>query len=82
MFLNLQALNSHNETKFNKLLAVSLDVYKMLQYTVNDIRHCMDPLDYIQTMILHARGAKIPKDLYQLALAVYHHIDGPLRQDN
>ena len=41
----------------------------------------MDPMDYVQTMIVHTRGARIPKDLYQLALAVYHHIDGPLRKD-
>ena len=38
-------------------------------------------MDYAQTMILHIRGARIFKDSYQLALAVYHHIDGLLRQD-
>ena len=41
----------------------------------------MGPIDYVQTMILHAHGAEIPKNLYRLALAVYHHIDSLLRQD-
>ena len=41
----------------------------------------MDPMDYIQTIILHAHGAKILKTSYQLALAVHHHIDGPQHWD-
>ena len=53
----------------------------MTQYTIGNVRRCMDLMDYVKTMILHARGPKIPKDLYQLALAVYHHRYGPLRRD-
>ena len=53
----------------------------MTQYNVGNVRRHMDSMNYVQTMILHARGAGIPKDSYQLALAVYHQIDGLLRQD-
>ena len=38
-------------------------------------------MNYIQSMIFHARNAKIPKNFYQLALAVYHHINGLLRRN-
>ena len=69
------------ETKFKGLPVIALKAYKITQYTIKNIRHCKDPMNYIQTMILHACGAKIPKSLYQLALAVYHHIDGLLCQD-
>ena len=52
-----------------------------MQYTMGNVRRCMDLMDYVQTMILRPHCAGISKDLYQLALAVYYHIDGPLRQD-
>ena len=67
------------ETKFKGSPAMSLNAYKMMQYIVVNIRRRINLMDYVQTMILRARGARIPKDSYQLALAVYHHIDGPLR---
>ena len=50
----------------------------MMQYIVSNVRRRMDLMDFVQTMILHKRGAKIPKDLYQLALVVYYHTDGLL----
>ena len=67
------------ETKFKGSPAVTLNAYKMTQYTVSNVRRCMNSIDYVQTIILHARGTRILKDLYQLALAVYHHINGLLR---
>ena len=69
------------ETKFKRLPAVSLDAFKMTQYTVGNVRRCRDPMDYVQTVILHARGARIPKDSYQLALAIYHYINGQVHQN-
>ena len=52
----------------------------MTQYTVGNVKRCIDLMNYVKTMMLHARGAGIPKNTYQLALAVYHRIDSPLRQ--
>ena len=51
----------------------------MMQYTVGDVRCREDSIDYIQTMTLHAQGAGIPKDSYQLTLAIYYHINKPLQ---
>ena len=67
------------ETELKELLTVSFETYKMTQYTIEDVRRRRDLRDYIQTIILHAQAARIPKDFYQLALAIYHHIDKPLR---
>ena len=49
---------------------VSLNAYKKMQYTVANARHCMNLMDYVQTMVLHTCGVGILKDSYQLALAV------------
>ena len=51
-----------------------------MQYTIGDVRRHKDPMNYVQTMILHAQGTKIPKDSYQLILVVYYHIDGLLQR--
>ena len=69
------------ETEFKGLPAVFLEAYKKTRYIVGDVRRCMDLTDYVQTMILHVHGAEIPKNSYQLALVVYHYIDGLLFQD-
>ena len=66
------------KTEFKRSLAVSLEAYERMQYTVKDVRFFMD---YIQIMILYIHGTRIPKDLYQLALAIYHCIDGLLCWD-
>ena len=66
------------KTKFKGLPAVLLDAYKMTRYNVGNVRQCIDLIDYVQTMILHAQSAGIPKELCLVALVIYHHIDGPL----
>ena len=67
------------EARFRDSPSKSLVALEAIRYTVRDARSRRDPLDYVSTLVLHAKNAGIaPTEAAQVMLA-YEHIDGQLR---
>ena len=69
------------EARFRDSLSKSLAALEAIRYTVRDARLRRDPLDYVSTLVLHAKNAGIAATEAAQVLLVYKHIDGELRRD-
>ena len=67
------------ESRFRDSPSKSLTALENIRYTVKDTRSRRDPLDYVSTLVLHAKNAGIAaNEAVQVRLA-YKHMDGELR---
>ena len=69
------------EDRFKDLPSKLLSLLEQVRYTIRDIRNRKDPIDYINTIVLNAKNARIATTEAAQVLMIYKYIDAKLRRD-
>ncbi len=69
------------EARFKESPSRALALLEGIRYTVQDARRRRDPVDYVQSIILHGQNSTMATTDYQQVMLVYEHMDAELRRD-